>query len=361
VAAPLARARNLIAAYPELAAVLIAAAVGLTVQPPLAWLSARQGIDILLAILVFATAVTIDPAALRGIARSWRRLIAALALGVTVLPALSWATAHLVQPGPLRDGILTVGLAPAEIASVATTAMGGGEAALAGGILIGSTMTTVLLAAPILRLQAAHATFSPVTIIADLALVVALPLALGIAFRVVALRVVARRVVAPAVLPVSRAETIASRTALFAVAALVALIASEVHLSAAYLPAAAALLVFLAASAMLGNLLGMPVPDRRRAWRITRPSATALLLTTSMRDFAIAAALATAAFGAESAAPLGVYGILVLLWGTAAAGHLRRRTPPAETDDLGQGCGLGKSGDQVSETRAHLCITTSSI
>jgi hypothetical protein len=45
-----------------------------------------------------------------------------------------------------------------------------------------------------------------------------------------------------------------------------------------------------------------------------------------MRDFAIAAALAAAAFGPESAAPLGLYGILVLLWGTAAAGHLRGHT-----------------------------------
>jgi hypothetical protein len=44
-----------------------------------------------------------------------------------------------------------------------------------------------------------------------------------------------------------------------------------------------------------------------------------------MRDFAIAAGLADAAFGPAAAAPLGLYGILVLAWGTAAAGFLRRR------------------------------------
>jgi predicted Na+-dependent transporter len=44
-----------------------------------------------------------------------------------------------------------------------------------------------------------------------------------------------------------------------------------------------------------------------------------------MRDFAVAAALATAAFGPQAAAPLGLYGIAVLVWGTAAAGWLRRR------------------------------------
>ena len=48
-----------------------------------------------------------------------------------------------------------------------------------------------------------------------------------------------------------------------------------------------------------------------------------LLLTTSMRDFAIAAGLAAAAFGTAAAAPLGLYGVLVLVWGTAAAGYLR--------------------------------------
>jgi hypothetical protein len=65
--------------------------------------------------------------------------------------------------------------------------------------------------------------------------------------------------------------------------------------------------------------------------------AAALLLTTLMRDFAIAAGLAAAAFGPAAAAPLGLYGILVLVWGTAAAGRFpppRRRpqndspTPP---------------------------------
>ena len=47
-----------------------------------------------------------------------------------------------------------------------------------------------------------------------------------------------------------------------------------------------------------------------------------------MRDFAIAAALAAAAFGPQAAAPLGLYGIAVLVWGTACAGLLRNRTEP---------------------------------
>ncbi len=322
--------RALLARYPELAAVLAAAIIGLSVQRPLAWLAARQGINVLLAVLVFATAVTIEPAALRRAAGAWQRLLVALAMGATVLPALSWAAARMVPAGPLRDGVLTVGLAPCEIASVATTAMAGGEAAVAVGLLIGSTVAAVAVAGPILALEAGHAGFSPGGVIGNLALVVALPLAVGITLRALAppaadVRAeraptrISLRAWLPATaraLATPRAQRVASHVALAAVAGLVALIAAEVHFSVGYAAVAAALVIFLLASAVVGRLLGLRAP---------RPVVAALLLTTSMRDFAIAAGLAAAAFGPAAAAPLGLYGILVLVWGTAAAGALRHR------------------------------------
>jgi hypothetical protein len=42
-----------------------------------------------------------------------------------------------------------------------------------------------------------------------------------------------------------------------------------------------------------------------------------------MRDFAIASGIAAAAFGTAAAAPLGLYGIMVMLWGTGVAGALQ--------------------------------------
>jgi predicted Na+-dependent transporter len=339
------RIRAIAAAYPELLAVVAAAIIGLTVQRPLAWLAGHQGINVLLAILVFATAVTIDPAALRRLVSTWRSLAVALVVGITVLPALSWAVSRIVAAGSLRDGVLVVGLAPCEIASVATTAMAGGEAAVSAGVLIGSTVAAVALAGPILTLEAGHAGVSPGGIISNLALVVALPLALGLAARATAEAPARASAQAPArasaqaptvnvraprparllaatrILATARAERIASWTSLAAVAALVALIAAEIRLSAAYLAVAAALLLFLAGSALVGRALGA---------RAARPTATALLLTTSMRDFAIAAGLAAAAFGPAAAAPLGLYGVAVLVWGTAVAGALRQRVARAE-------------------------------
>jgi BASS family bile acid:Na+ symporter len=309
------RVRSLAAGYPELTMVVIAAAAGLAVQPPLAWLASHQGISVALAVLVFATALTIDPAGLRRAAAAWRALAGALLAGITVLPALSWAVARLAPPGALRDGLLALGLAPCEIASVATTAMAGGEAALSAGVLIGSTVTTVLAAGPLLRLEAGPGPGArPAGIIASLALVVAAPLAAGLVVRWRVPR--AARLGKPA-----------GTAAMVTVALLVALIAAEVHLSAQYGAVAVALLAFLAGSAGLGWLLGWRCG---RSARCMSPVRTALLLTTSMRDFAIAAGLAAAAFGAAAAAPLGLYGILVLIWGTAAAGFLRSRETSGE-------------------------------
>ena len=299
----LSRVRSLLTGYPELLSVLAAAALGLSVQRPLAWAANHQGINILLAVLVFATAVTIEPAALRRLTVVWRPLLVALVAEIAVLPALSWAVSHIVPAGPLRGGIMTVGLAPCEIASVATTAMAAGEAALAAGVLIGSTVITVAAAGPVLALEVGHASVHPGDIIANLALVVALPLAAGLALRA--------RITLTA-----GAERAAATAAVAAVAALVALIAAEVHLSARYFVVTLALLAFLAGSAVTGWLAGVST---------RRPAAVAVLLTTSMRDFAIAAGLAAAAFGTAAAAPLGLYGILVLVWGTAVAGFLRQR------------------------------------
>ena len=93
------RVRLLLAGYPELTTVLAAAVLGLSLQPPLAWLAGHQGINILLAVLVFATAVTIDPAALRRLTRTWPSLLAVLAAGITNGRPVRQMARHSVQRG----------------------------------------------------------------------------------------------------------------------------------------------------------------------------------------------------------------------------------------------------------------------
>jgi predicted Na+-dependent transporter len=297
------RHHEVLGEYRELAVVAVAAVLGLTAQDPLLRLVHHQGIDVLLVILVFSTAISIEPNSLRRLPASWRRLSLALVVGASVLPALSWLVAHLVASGPLRDGVSSIGLAPCEIASIATTAMAGGDVALAGGVLIGSTIVTVLVAGPILAFETPGAALHPGHIIFNLLVIVAAPLVAGVTVRSLT------------ALP-ARAEIVASTTSTLAVAALVALVASEVHLSTNYLPVLLAILMFLISSAAIGRIIGLG------AWR---PKMKAMLLTTSMRDFAIAAAIAAAAFGPVAAAPLGIYGIAVLVWGTGSAGFMRSR------------------------------------
>jgi predicted Na+-dependent transporter len=299
------RLRTFASRYPELCAVLIATAIGLTVQSPLAWVDAHEGVDVLLAVLVFSTAITVEPSALLRIIEVWRRLLLALVAGITVLPALSWLASRVVASATLREGVLTIGLAPCEIASVATTSMADGDAALSAGVLIGSTVGAVVVAGPILGVEAGAVSLSPGPIISNLLLVVALPLAVGLGIR--------------AITPIGdRGERAAGWVATLAVAGLVGLIAAEVHVSSTYFGVLGALGIFLAGSILLGLAIGRGSP---------RPIAVSLLLTTSMRDFAIAAGIATTAFGPAAAAPLGLYGILVLVWGTASAGTLRRSDP----------------------------------
>jgi len=285
-------------AHIELVLIVGAAVLSQAVPQPARFLVDHRAVDITLTALVFTTALTVTPGAFRGIRASASRLTAALVAGSVALPAMSWLASRLVTTLALRRGVLTVGLAPAEVASVATSSLAGADTAIAAGILVGSTLLTVATAGFALTLLAGGTTaVHPVRLLANLALIVALPLTVGIAIR------------ARLTLSESR-EATAERISVAIVTLLVWLVASEVHLSHAYISVAAALGVFLGGSVALGVCLGIRAP---------RPVATAILLTTSMRDFAIAAGIAVAAFGAGTAAPLGLYGVVVIGWGMALA------------------------------------------
>jgi predicted Na+-dependent transporter len=97
---------------------------------------------------------------------------------------------------------------------------------------------------------------------------------------------------------------------------LVALVASEVHPSSDYLRVLVACLCFTAGAAALGAML---------ARGAKRPVAVSVVVTVSMRDFAIAAGIATTAFGPAAAGSLGLYGIVALVWGTALVGVTRQQ------------------------------------
>ena len=281
--------------------VVIVAAAGVAFPGPGRNIDAGGAILGTLAVLVFCTGASMAFGEIAVVRTASRRLLLVLAVSTVTLPALAWLASRLVTGQVLRGGVLAAGVAPTEVASVALTGLAGGEVALAAGLLVASTVLTVLLAGPILSLAGAHSSASQLGLLATLALVVALPLVAGSALRTLD--------------PLDGREQPAVRV-LGTVSLLVLLweVASELHLRASDTRVALALVLYLAGGAILGWLLAIGVPARRR---------TAIVLPTAMRDFAVAAGIATSAFGAAAAAPLGIYGILVLIFGTVAVYTVR--------------------------------------
>ena len=282
--------------------VVISAAIGVAFPGMGRHVDAGGAILDTLAVLVFCTGASMTFSEIAGIRTASRRLVLVLAVSTVTLPALAWLASQLVTGPVLRGGVLAAGVAPTEVASVALTGLAGGEVALAAGLLVASTVLTVLLAGPILGILGVHSSASQLGLLATLALVVALPLVAGSAMRTVD--------------PLSGREQSLVRV-LETLSLLVLLweVASELHLRASDTRVVIALLLYLAGGAVLGWLLAIGVPPGRR---------TAIVLPTAMRDFAVAAGIATSAFGAAAAAPLGIYGILVLVFGSVAVYAVRR-------------------------------------
>jgi BASS family bile acid:Na+ symporter len=277
--------------------VLVTAVIGIAWPAPGRRAQAADGILIALAILVFCTGTSMTFAEMGAVRTAGRRLAVVLPAATIGLPVLAWLASHLASGAAARGGILSAGVAPAEVASVALTGLAGGDAVLAAGLLAASTVLTVLLAGPILRLAGAHSATSQLSLLVTLALVVALPLAAGSALR--------------SADPFGgREQPLARVIGTLSLLVLLWQVASQIQVRASEAGIVLALVVYLAGAAGLGVVLARGAPPDRR---------TAIVLTTGMRDFAVAAGIAASAFGAAAAAPLGIYGLLVLIFGSATA------------------------------------------
>jgi predicted Na+-dependent transporter len=100
-----------------------------------------------------------------------------------------------------------------------------------------------------------------------------------------------------------------------------------VRLDRGYLAVTPVLALFVAGSTFAGWVIALGTAPRDRL---------ALVLPVGMRDFAIAAGIAATAFGPAATAPLGVYGLLVLLLGGVATARAGRKVAaPAPLDASG--------------------------
>ena len=165
--------------------VLVFAGLGVVLPGLGRRLDANGAILITLAVLVFCTGSSVTFADFKGLRAASGRMAVVLAATTVILPVLAWLASRLVTESALQGGVMAAGVAPVEVASVAFTGLAGGEVVVAAGLLIASTLLTVVLAGPILRLLGAQSATSQLGLLATLTLVVALPLMAGCAMRTI--------------------------------------------------------------------------------------------------------------------------------------------------------------------------------
>ncbi|HET9103059.1 MAG TPA: bile acid:sodium symporter [Solirubrobacteraceae bacterium] len=259
--------------------------------------------DLLLALLVLATALGIPAGELRALRRH-RTAVAVLSIApLLVLAPLAWLIGRGFGPD-VRDGLLAVGLSSSEVATVGLVALAGADATIALGAVTGSLIIAAVtgpLLIGVLAGTSAHAGGGAASLLGRFALVVIGPLIAG----------VAARTLRPGLAAVDAQR---DGVAALAVVLLVYGALSGTQGAHGLGAALAAALIFLLVSGLLGELW------RRR----TAPGAAAIpgALAIGMRDFAVAAALAAQAFGPRAAAVPGVYGVVMLVAGAITASRI---------------------------------------
>jgi bile acid:Na+ symporter, BASS family len=283
---------------------LVAAALALLV--PSAAVAGRS--DVLLALLVLATALGIPWSELTAL-RARAATVATLSIvPLVVLAAFAWALGHAFGT-TTRDGLLAVGLSSSEVASVGLTALAGADATVALGAVTGSLVLAALVGPVAIGwLAGGHGHGGSGHLLARFALVVLAPLVVGVALRTL-------RATGTAI---ARHDGERDGIAALAVVVLVYAALSGTHGAHGLGPAVVASVAFCAGSALLGWLWHARLAPSEA---VATPGALAI----GMRDFAVAAALASQAFGSRAAAVPGVYGVVMLVAGTAFVTLTRRR------------------------------------
>ena len=148
---------------------------------PSAALSAR--VDVLLALLVLVTALDIDPRQMLRVSTHLRTILLLAVVPLITLAVVGWALSQLVH-GEIRDGVLALGLAPAEVASVGLIGLMGGAAELAIAVLALSLVLSAVAGPPLLAVLGSSGHQAHVIgLLGRFAWVVIVPLLLGMLVR----------------------------------------------------------------------------------------------------------------------------------------------------------------------------------
>ncbi len=300
----------------------------------------------LLGVMVFATGIGVPPARLSAALRRPGRLLFALAMQFGPLSLLAYALSRLPLAAPLRTGILCIGVAPSEISSGVMTLLAGGDAALGTALVAASLLCATIVTPGLLASYAGGGVYVDRAALArELGLAVGVPLAAALMLRWLLAGLLVRRQaddgrllfgdVAPAPLPrvplpggalaaaLALIDTLAPAVAALTVLVLMFIIAGvarTVLLSADLVAAAALCLLLNLAGYAAGWLLF-------RALREPDLAVCAAVFGLGMREFGVAAALATAVLPAAGAIAA-IYGIVILMTAPLLVRRYRRGPRP---------------------------------
>lgn len=284
--------------------VVLAGAIGLVAPDVANHLAA--GVPFMLAGQVLGVALTISLSQLTAVARRPVPVLFALAAQWTVLPLAGVALFHLTSDPDLRNGVLVVAVAPAEITSalVAILAAGSGAVAvacMAGSLALGTLLTPLWVSAVL----GAAAHVDRLALIAELALFVVVPLLVGVGLRTSVAAVDRLR---------ARALDLSAVCVVLVVFVSVGSARSLV-LSASLLPCLGLCAMLLIVSYSLGFAVAWPWRRDGQVWR-------ALVFPVAMREFGVAAAVALAV-NRDAVGVAGIYGALLMVTAPAVARRLR--------------------------------------
>lgn len=270
----------------------------------------RPEVPLMLAGQVLGVAMTIPLSELAPVLRRPGVLVAALAVQWTTQPLLGLGLYHLAGGSPVGQGAFITASAPAEITSALVAVLAAGDAATSATLMTLSVALGCVLT-PLWLLLLHHGHVGPATLVPELVLSVALPLAAGVALRsrLPALGAHPRRCLDLA--------GVSLLLVLFVGAGYARRLVETVQLGQAVLLA----LVIVAGGAAAAWAFASAVPHPASG---PAPGRVGLAFPIGMREFGIATAVAlivappAAGFG-------GLYGVIMMTLAAATASVLRRR------------------------------------
>jgi BASS family bile acid:Na+ symporter len=292
-----------------LAALLACAAAWLW---PDAIAAGRPAIQPLLGLVMLGMGVTLSPTDFRRIAKRPGAVGIGVGLQLAVMPLLGLVLARALDLSPaLAAGVILLGACPGGTASNVVTWLARGDVALSVSLTTASTVLAPLATPALTALYAgARVPVPAAAMLRDIAAIVLLPLAAGVALRALA---------------GARVERVTRALPLLSVAAIAAIIAIVVALNRGQLAAVAAP---VALAVVLHNGLGLALGwIGARALGRTEREARTIAIEVGMQNSGLAAALAAAHFPPAAALPGALFSVWHNLSGAALASWWSRRPP----------------------------------